>query len=170
MKCKLTSAVCPFTYLLCVPSHICCLEKSFRTYRPVTVGPSRGGSMLPAPSRQCWTIHRLWRTSSLFKVQKHVSISKNNWRKYSRFLRSIQNYVCFFVFTIITECTFDTWPAHFLLSLCIFLQTLELWLQQPVQNIENERRLLCAGHVPLDLQVPKVPRTTPVLFKEQEGR
>jgi len=54
--------------------HVHCLEgtlfnitECFRTYRPVTKVPSRGGSMLPAPSKQCWTIHRLWRTSSLFK-------------------------------------------------------------------------------------------------------
>ena len=43
-----------------------------RTHRSETCGPSRGGSMLPAPRRQCCTMARLCNSSSLW-IRAHVT-------------------------------------------------------------------------------------------------
>lgn len=55
------AAVC-----VCVGVRVCCTG----AHRSVTCGPSRGGSMLPAPRRQCCTMARLCSSSSLKREGK----------------------------------------------------------------------------------------------------
>ena len=57
----------------------------------------------------------------------------------------------------------DSLPAHLQLSLREPLEALQFRLEDEVQDVEGERGLLHAGHVPLDVKVPQVPGPAPVL-------
>ena len=54
-------------------------------------------------------------------------------------------------------------PGHVQVPLGVSLQPEQLWLQDEVQNVEDKGSLLHTRDMPLDLQVPQVSWTAPVL-------